>query len=191
MMIVLRVNNIRYLKCVVEYDFSNENEHLVPQLASKMIKLEVARINYDNNGLMILKDVTEHCHRTLKSIEFNHRNSSTSSVNLTLCPNVTKLGISINDNISNRNINNIISSFPNVIHLNVLNYGPGYDISFNGLARLIDAKTRRSKLQSIRLRSNSLHGRAIESCDSLLLSLLSSCPHLSYFIHRRFLANPS
>src|SRR5882757_6575277 len=41
---LLQENNIRYLKRVVEYDFSNQNEHLVPQLASKMIKLEVARI---------------------------------------------------------------------------------------------------------------------------------------------------
>jgi hypothetical protein len=170
----LRANNIRYLQCVVQYHFSDQDQHLIPQLVSKMIKLEVAIINCDDNGLIILKHVTEHCHRTLKSIEFYHRNFETTNVDLTLCPNVTKLKLtfSIDYNISNGIINNIISSFPNVIHLDVLYRGPSYHISFDELARF-------NKLQSIKLSVYS-SSRSSKSCDSLLLSLLTPCPHLNY-----------
>src|SRR5581483_698787 len=44
---LLRENNIRFLKCVIGYDFSEKIEHLIPELASKMVKLEVAQISYE------------------------------------------------------------------------------------------------------------------------------------------------
>src|SRR5581483_4512015 len=140
---LLRENNIRFLKCVVEYRFFEEIQHSIPQLVSKMVKLEVARIRHIDNGLIILKHVTQHCHRTLKSVEFNHRNFETSIVDLTVCPNVTKLNLcfSINDNISNGIINSIISFFPNLIYFTVENNCPHYGISF-------DVNNRLNKLQS-------------------------------------------
>jgi len=193
---LLRENNIRFLKCVVEYNFSEEMQHLIPSLASKMVKLEVARIGYkcDGNGLMILKDVTQHCHRTLKSIQFTDsifnatsddlNVSPNTSIDLTVCPNVTKLKLDfrIHHNISNYQlgtINNIILSFPNVINLNVTNYDPNFGISFDALTRL-------NKLQSIRLILNSGYGPGKGSCDSSLLSFLNSCPHLSYVFTEGF-----